>query len=352
MASLTKTAIISRKIIRYSIYGLFFIILTRYTLVVGSKVYRSLFPEPPPAPTVDFGKIPAIPFPDIKTPNYENLTFILETPEGTLPQLPVQDKIYFMPKPSSSIRSLENAQKKVGGLKFDPDGREITQTLYLFEHKTAPSTLEMNIVTEVFSISYDLRADISVIENNPPTPEAAIAQTKSYLAKASLLPDDISGPTTHEFIKISEGKFVSAVSLSEADLIKVNLYRKSFNEVPSLTANPNEANIWFLVGGGSNRSNQIIAAEYHYFPINEKKYATYPLRTAGEAWDDLKSGEGFIANLGENSQGIIKIRRVYLAYYDAGIYTEFYQPMVVFEGDNNFTAYVPAIDNQFYGKDE
>ena len=89
-----------------------------------------------------------------------------------------------------------------------------------------------------------------------------------------------------------------------------------------------------------------------HMSLQENEFATYPLKTASEAWEDLKSGKGFIANLGDNNEGVLKIRRVYLAYYDAGVYTEFYQPIVVFEGDNKFTAYVPAVDSQYYGKEE
>ena len=39
---------------------------------------------------------------------------------------------------------------------------------------------------------------------------------------------------------------------------------------------------------------------------------------------------------------------MYLAYYDPDVHADFYQSVIVFEGDNNFTAYVPAIADQFY----
>jgi len=40
---------------------------------------------------------------------------------------------------------------------------------------------------------------------------------------------------------------------------------------------------------------------------------------------------------------------VYLAYYDAGVPTDYYQPIIVFEGDQDFLAYVPAIASEYYG---
>jgi hypothetical protein len=44
------------------------------------------------------------------------------------------------------------------------------------------------------------------------------------------------------------------------------------------------------------------------------------------------------------------VRKIYLAYYDAGVYTEFYQPVFVFEGDKDFVGYVPAVTTDYYGE--
>lgn len=348
MASLTQASIIARKTIRYGIYGIIFLIVARIVIGTGIKVFRFFFPAPPPPPTVSFGKLPSLPFPE-GAPSFENLTFTLETAAGELPAFSDQVKVYFMPKPPASIQDLEFAKQKAVSLGFSPSGRELVETVFLFQNKNAPSTLTMNIVSGIFSISYDLRANPRIIENIPPAPEAALAQIKTYLARADLLKDDLSGPVTHEFIKIEEGRFISAVSLSESDLVKINLFRKDFEEIPAVTSNPKEANVWFMLSGTRERENQVIAAEYHYYPADEEQSATYPIKTSQSAWEDLNSGNGYIANLG-NNQGNITIRRVYFAYYDPGQYTAFYQPVVVFEGDNGFVGYVPAITSEYYGE--
>lgn len=349
MASLTQTAIIARKVIRYSIYGIIFIIFTRITIGLGVKIYRYLFPKPPPPPTVTFGKLPNLPFPE-QTVTIENLVFSLETAEGDLPSFPNQLGVYFMPKILPSIQAKELAQQKAVSLGFKPEGRELVETVFLFENREAPSSLTMNIISEIFSISYDLRANPRVLENVPPTSESAISQVRSYLARSGFLKDDLSGPVTHTYIKIEEGRFVPAISRSEADIIKINIFRKAFYELPAVTPEPDEANVWFMLSGARDRADQIIAAEYHYYPIDEEQLGTYPIKTAQQAWENLKEGKGFIARLGDNKEGLITIRRAYLAYYDAGQYTEFYQPVFVFEGDNGFIAYVPAVTDEYYGK--
>lgn len=350
MTSLTQTAIVTRKIIRYGVFFLVFLIVGKILLDASLGIYRKVFPPPPPAPTIKFGKLTKLPFPEQQRP--ENLNFTIETPEGGLPELPSQARVYFMPKLNPNLLSLDVAKDKANGLGFSPFEQQVSQTVYKFPHKNSPSTLEINIVTGIFSISYDLAADPSPLERRPPAPEVAASAVRSYLSSADLLPGDLTGSTSHEFLKLESGGFVSALSLSESNLIKINFFRKTFENLPSMTSDPTKANIWFMVSGARERDKQVIAAEFHYFPVDESQFSTYPTKTSQEAWDELTTqAKGFIASLGQNKSGdSIKIRRVYLAYYDAGVPMEFFQPIIVFEGDNGFIAYIPAVTNEFYGQ--
>jgi len=348
MTSLTKVAITTRKIIRYSIYLVIFLIAFRIVWDVSIGVYRRLFPKPPPAPTVLFGKLPPLPFPQKNAPKFE---YKVETVEGTLPTLPTQAKVYFMPKTSASLLSLENAKNTSALLGFRSNSEAVSQTVYKFTHPRASATLEMNIVTGVFSVSFDLKSDPSPLESQAPASEIAASQVRSFLSAANLLPKDLTGPVTHEFLKVESQNLVAAVSLSEASLVKINLFRKAIGDLPSLTPNPSEANIWFIVSGSRTRDKQIIAGEYHYFPVDEGQSATYPIKTAQQALDELAAGGGFFASTGLNQENqTVVIRKVYLGYFDAGTYTNFYQPIIVFVGDNGFTAYVPAVTSDYYGE--
>lgn len=334
----------ARKIIRYGIFFIIFLIIARILFGAGTKVYRYFFPAPPPAPTVSFGKLPKLSFPQSKSINNVNLS--IQTPEGGLPTLPTQAKVFFMPKVSASLLSLDSAVSKAQDLGFVPQAQKVSETTYRFSHKDAPATFEVNIVTGNFSISFDLSKAPSAVSLIPPTSEVAASQVRSYLSSADLLPDDLSGPTTNQFLKIQDGKLVTALGQSEAQLVKINLFRKSYDNLPAVTPNPDQANVWFYVSGSQSREQQIIAAEYHYFPVDESQSATYPIITSQTAFDALKQGAGFVAKSPDS--GNVTIRRVYLAYYDSGKASEFYQPVVVFEGEG-FMAYVPAVSSDYYG---
>lgn len=348
MTSLTKIAIVTRRIIRYSIYLVIFLIIARITIGIGIRIYQRLFPKPPPPPTVAFGKLPKLNFP--KKENLPSLNLAVQTPQGELPQLPTQAKVYFMPKIASSLLALDLAKQKAAGLGFISEPEEISDTVYKFNHPRVPATLEMNIITQVFSISYNLSTDPTPLSKRPPAPEAAGSSVRSFLSAGNFLPNDLSGPATHQFLKTEEQRLIPALSHSEAELIKINLFRQSFDEIPSVTGNPAQANVWFIVSGEQNREKQIVAGEYHYFPIDETQSSTYPIKSSTQAFEDLKKGLGYIANLGGNNDGNIVIRRIYLAYYDPDSPAEFYQPIIVFEGDRDFAGYVPAVADSYRGE--
>lgn len=346
MATLTQISVTTRKSIRYAVFGIIFLIFARIIFTTSFKIYRYFFPAPPPPPTVSFGKLSPIPFPVSK--KVDGVSFSLETPDGALPTFKTQAAVYVMPKPAPGLSSLEKATANASKLGFLPSPEQISQTLYRFKHKTTPSTLEYNISTSTFSISYDLAKDASPLERIPPAAEVAASSVRSYLSGADVLPEDLIGPTTHQFLKITEGKLVKALGQSDADLIKINLYREQLNDLPSVTSRFNEANVWFMVSGSRERSRQFIAAEYHYFPIDETQSSTYPIKTSEKAWEELKNQDAFVVTK-PTSQNII-IRRVYLAHYDPGLPFGFYQPVIVFEGDENFVAYVPAVTEEYYGE--
>ena len=346
MTRLTQVAITTRKIIRYSIYFVIFLIVGRIVLNIGIGIFNILFPKPPPAPTVSFGKLPKLPFPEKTSPTF---TYQVQTADGELPVFANQAKVFFMPKPSSSFASLDSTIQKASSLGFPSAPQKISDTTYRFTNRDNTSTLEINIINGSFSISYNLAADPSPLSVRPPAPEIAASNVKSYLTSGGVLPDDLTGPTSNVFLKIQGQSLVPAVSLSEASLVKVNFFRKAYEEFPAVTADPQESNVWFLVSGLTQREKQIVAAQFHYFLVDEQQSSTYPIKTTQEALQELQNNGAYIASTGVGNTGSVTIRKIYLGYYDPGTPASFYQPVFVFEGDRGFMAYVPAVTGQYYG---
>lgn len=351
--TLTSAAISSRKGIRYGIYFLVFVFIARFAINQAVTLYKRLVPKAPPPPTVGFSRLPSILFPEQVTPIPE-MNYKIETATGTLPTLTTVLKVYLMPKALPTLSSADRAIAKAAKLGFTAEPIKTSEVLYRFLHPTVAATLDMNIVNNNFSTSYNLAADSEPLEGAAPSVSDATEIAEGILDSIGGAPEDLTGPIVPEFLRLDGQNLVTAASLAEANFVKINFFRKTFeeelNKYPSVTPNSKQANVWFIIGGGSQREKRLIASEFHYFPITATKFETYPIKTAQQAIDDLKENRGYIANLGLNKDGNVTIRRIYLAYYDADQASQFYQPVVVFEGDRGFVAYVPAVVEEYYGE--
>lgn len=313
---------------------------------MGFKIYRSFVPEAPPAPTVTYGPLPPLSFPQKQVPK---LTFELQTPNLSFPDLPTIGNAYLLPEISPKFLSLDNSKQTARRLGFASEPQQITETIFRFSHPQSPAVLDMNIVTGTFSISYDLSSDQELLTLRPDSNEQALQEVKFLLSSANLLPEDLeSGKSTFDYLKTQVPQLVPAISLSEANFIRVNLFRANLDELPILPPHPDRANVWFLISGASSRERKIIAGEYYYQPINKDQFSTYPLKTPKDAWDEFLSGKGFIAKVGDNKEGDkIVVRKINLAYYNSPSPQAFLQPIFVFEGDNGFVGYLPAVSNDY-----
>ena len=348
MATLTESSIASRKGVRYTIYSIIIFFILRSVFLASIALYKRIFPPAPTPPNVAFSKLPKLPFPETTT---KKLNFILETPEGELPTLPYLANVYLMPKTASNLLSLDFAKDKAKSLGYETEPQQMSESIYKFKHKSAPSFFETNIVNGAFSISFDLNQDPSPINFHPPLPEVATNNIKSFLSGASLYPTDLAGPIKYKFLKTQAGGLVTALSQSDANIVRIDMFRKNINEIPAVSSKPNESNVWFMVSGVREKGKDIVAGEYHYYPVDESQVATYPIKTSDIAWQELISGNYYPASYGKVlDEEVVKIRKIYLAYYDAGVYTEFYQPVIVLEGDKDFIAYIPAVTNDYYGE--
>lgn len=347
MRSLTETSFYTRRVVKYGLILIISSIFLWFTGRVGYSAFRYFFPKPAPPPEVTFGRLPALEFGEKK--GLPPFVYNLELPQGELPTFPKTVNVYFMPTPQTSFLNLEEATKIAQALGFG--GNEpapLSQVIYRFTHRDVPSTLDINIINKTFSVSYNLQEDPSVLSFRPNSNEDALYRARSFLSSSLFTLDLEEGTQTFDHLKSGSSVLETATSLSDANFIRVNFFRRDYDSLPSVTPIKNRANVWFLVSGATSGPSQIIAGEYHYYPIAEDQRATYPIKTAKEAYDALVAGKGSVVSYNPSSTNIT-IRRVYLGYYDSSYPQQFYQPVVVFDGDGGFRAVVPAIITEFYG---
>jgi len=345
MTSLGETAIVARKAIKYGGVALVVLMIGRIILTASVNYWKKIHPAPPPPPDVLFGKLPKIIYPQAEPATYN---YTLETPTGGLPsKLPTQFKVFFMPIKKASLLAYDSAQAVATRLDFIQPSKKLSETEYRWD-ATHPisSSLTINIITGAFVLDKKWQEDPTYITPTIYyTDDQAKDRLYNLLSRVELLPEDIkTGEATVSYLKADKDQLVSAVSLSQAHFIQVNLYRAPVDSVEVVSPSTERGLITGVLALQREDVRQFVNLNYNYFPVDLTRSAVYPLIGVAEAYQRLQKGEAFIAGVKSNTTNVA-IRDISLKYYDPDTPQQFMQPVYEFVGESDFTAYVSAVSD-------
>lgn len=345
MSQLTITAYYIRKGIKIGIICLLSFIILRTGYSIFSNYWRKIHPPPEPPPDTAYGKLPELNFPFQRKEAPTN--FILETIDGKLPtDLPDRGRVYYIPKVSGVFLKLDEAKQMAQTLDLNPNGEKLSEHVYLFKNPARRTELEINVLTQNFTYSYDYIHDQTLI-NPPPMPvkDRAVSTAESFLNRINKLTLELEeGKTEISYWKIKGESLIPAASPSDADFIRVDLFRKEIEDQhPIMSPIHPRSLVSFLITSQSIQGSQVMEAKYTHFQSDREEFAEYPLLPVETAWQEVQNGNYYLAAFDGKSEETIKIRDVFLAYFDPYQSTRFLQPIFVFKGDNNFVGYYPAI---------
>ena len=343
--TLTQAAYAMRKILLATGITLAVLIVGRILVESAVTFWKTTHPTPPPPPTVGFGVLPKLQFPEsVAKPT----SYRLEVSGAKMKATSDRALVFFQPSKRASLLALDKAsvQAKVLGFLFDPE--RITSESYRWRRTDPlPAVLDYNIVNGTFVMRVDWQSNPAFLQGNRlPDEDAAINTARQKITEAGLLSKDMAtGSAKVSYLKSNSGSYTNTVSFSEADFLQVDLFRTPvFGQFPVLTERPTRGTIRAIISGSQDRSQQIVALDYSYLPVDYTVLQTYPILSPTAAYQMLSQGRGYSASISDGQTEAI-IRNVYLAYYDSGNKPQSYmQPIYVFEGDGGYIGYVPAIE--------
>ncbi len=290
-----------------------------------------------------FGKLTPISFPNgVKN----NFTYSIDTISGALPFLPSQTKIYKMSKGEPDILAVERTSGKVASLGFKDRPEQLSDVLYAWRSDLPFSRiLTVSVNSSQFSLNSSFTSNEAILSaRNLPTKEKAIDEARSFISALSFLPDDIDDSATKiKLLRIQNGNVTEASSISNAQLLSVYFFQKK-DEVPFAYPVGGLSTMNLTLGSGGF-DPVVVDARFFYQKVLEEG-ATYPLITANQAFEKLKKGNAYISSYDGKDTNVF-IKKIYLAYYIEGKEQDYLEPVVVFEGNNNFFAYVPALKDEW-----
>jgi len=350
--TLTNVTQMGRQAIKFGLIFLVVLMVGRITINGFVAYWKATHPEPPPPPTVGFGKLPALEFPS-QSDTDKPTSYKLETATGTTPDFGDRSKVFFMPNATASLLADQSAKATAAKLDYVFEPEAVTTELYRW-NKSKPllSTLEMNIRTKNFSITTNYLALPEILVNsNVPSGFDAISRVKDVLKRSDLLPDDVATASGEiVYLKSLGGELTPAVSQSDADFIQVDINRNPISGFFRMfTPSGYTGTINAILSGAFDSRDSIVELNYNYHEVDYQQVHTYPIRTSQSAWQLMQAGEGYIADKGNQENAVI--RTVSLGFYDSFEEQDYLQPIYVFENkETGFLGYVPAVDPKYIQK--
>ncbi len=342
MASLTLTAYHSRRLIKYGGSSILAFTFLYIGVVWAVKAWIAAHP-PHVEPNIRYGILNKIVFPEKQ---FEKKSFAFELPNDALPKFDDQSRVYFIARPDTAFLALEQDKKTAKDLEFSSEPTQLAYGVY--EFIKGDLKLTMNVLEGSFRLTYPYESDqILLTPGKVPDKEESASKAKSYLGGAGKFPQDLKeGSYKVSYWKIGYDGLTAATSQSEANVARIDFYRKNLEgDFKIVNTDTNSASVSVLVSGSTVKNKEIVEVNYRYAPIDRESFGTYPIKTVEEAINDMKVGNYWPAydTVGNSTT----IRKIYLAFFEPINLTNYMQPVFVFEGDNNFVAYVPAITDQY-----
>lgn len=300
---------------------------------VGYKIwYANYLASLPPVeekPDIKFG---ILPYPDLPNGNTasSNFSYSLDTNTGNLPNVDKIIKVYFIPKPVASLLSGEKSEEFAKKFDLNIPPEIISETKYRFRSG------ERNLTIDLDTGNFTYQKEASLSAKEALTDQNSLAEDfRNFLTTLNILKDELKqGPSKINLLKLDLEATAAEISLWPADIDQKPVVLPSFNK--SLVNSK--------VSQSARGLQNYIELNFTFWPVDTSTFATYPTRTAAQALEDLKAGQGAIIIQPPNPQ--VSISSVYIAYFQSERYSPYLQPVFVFEGPS-FAALLPAIDAQF-----
>jgi hypothetical protein len=310
-------------------------------------VKEIFIPSAPPPPTVAFGKLPKIFFPEgIK----RNFTYKIDTITGELPTLPPSEKVFKMQENDPDILAVEKANERVASVGFNPQPQQISDFIYRYRNPSVPNQiLILNTKLAEFNLTSSyLNYQNQLTGNNFSNKSQPITAAKSFLENMDFYPTDIDEEKTRVDFGILEGGIIKPTTrVADSNVATVYFYQKAKDDLPIVYPQGAYSSMRMMVGAGK-LMGKILDGKFSHQNITDDS-ATYPIKSANQAFDELKAGKGYIATYAGSGNDIV-IKDVYIGLYNEGRSQQYLTPVIVFEGSEDFVGYVPAIKGEWIDK--
>ncbi len=296
-----------------------------------------------------FNKIKPLQIPETGTSG--NFSYVIDTLDGTtnIENATSAASVFFLQKPAATFGFLDEIYNmaKTAGIDTEVTKHTLVDRLATFDD--GKRKIVINIDTFNFSYEYYLDRDDTLFSRDLGTSVNGVQSLGgTFLGKLGKYNQELSqGKRNQIFLRYDkESRQISSLEDSAgSNMVEVDYYRPDIGPYPVVTTTYYNSP-HYVIAAMRGTSLDIVKAQIAYFERSKDQVGIYPLRTSDQAFEDLKTGKGLVISSSQ-PDGEVKIKKVFLAYYDPDTYQEYMQPVYVFLGENKFVAYVMAVTDEY-----
>ncbi len=341
MLNLTSAAYFSKKASIWIIVGIISILFLIILVIFGKTIKASLFPAPPPPQTVAFGQLPRVDLSEGVKPA-PNLNYSLQTITGDFPSLPNYAKVFAIGTDAPSFASGGQAKTLAQSLEFDSEPIENTNGKLKFGIKNKPGkTLSIDSISGNFEFLTNYLSDPAILISKPKGLDDARQMATDFLKKMKLDANEFPKDKIQTVMyRVDGGNLVDSNSLSTTNLIEVDFNHADIDKLPIIYPQAKKADVYAITS-----SSAVVESISKPLKIQRNKFATYPLKTPSQAFEDLKAGKGAFSEKVTSSD--VTIIEVSLGYVASLLNKDYLQPMYFFKTSAGPIGYVDAVDSKW-----
>lgn len=280
-----------------------------------------------------------------------NFSYVLDTLDGTtnVENATSAASVFFLQKPGATFGFLDEIYNMAKAVGIDTEITKHSLNDRLATFDDGRKKLVIDIDTFNFNYEYYLDRDEALFERDiKMTTSLAENTAGNFLRTVGKYNQELSqGKRNFIFLKYDKtSREIQTLESEEgSNMIEVDYYRPDILTYPIVTANYPSSQHYVMVGT-KGTSGEVVKANINYFERSKDQIGIYPLRSTDQAFEDLKNGKGLVISSSQ-PDGEVKIKKVFMAYFEPETYQEYLQPIYVFLGENKFVAYVPAVTEEY-----
>lgn len=310
-----------------------------------------------PTPTPAFGRLPGITMPHASALP-QGVTYIMDTVEGVPLTATSSAHIYFVPKQTPNLGFREKTAVLAKALGFDEDSTvsklDNANDTYTLVDRSRRLIVDISTFNYIYSQDFDDESTRHLQTASIPQDDLIITKAKDILRSLNRYPPELAQSSeVVSYIRYQEASGSAQASASivsdpqDANMVGVDFFPPKISGIDTVTEDyVGSANRVVFIPHAREK-DFVVKAQVAVFDRSQDQGSPYPLKSGDVAFADLHAGKGYLIHSNSTNREQINIKKMYLAYLIPDTYTPYIQPVYVFVGEDDFVAYVPALDDRW-----